>query len=201
MAIEMIIERLRVELKDLNEKILNAKSVTNPNTDVLRNFVINQLYIVPNDLSALSIAMSRARDSLERRFVKYLIDGDYNALESLYRLAEELKIEFSWDRVNPAAVAYTHFLSWLALNGSTGDLAVALIINLPVWGANCLRLAEWAKSAGVKNTQFLELFAGPYEELERLAEEIALRYLDWSRYRFIARAIQYYEYMFWDSIV
>jgi hypothetical protein len=51
-------------------------------------------------------------------------------------LAEELNIEFSWDSLDPSAVAYTHFLSWLALNGTVGDIAVALIINLPVWAVS-----------------------------------------------------------------
>jgi len=50
----------------------------------------------------------------------------------LLKLAEELRVEFRWRDVDSAAVAYTHFLSWLALHGTLGDLAVALVVNLPV---------------------------------------------------------------------
>ena len=71
------------------------------------------------------------------------------------------------------AIAYTHFISWLALNGTPGDLAVAAAVNLPVWGANCSKLAMYAESVGVKSTRFMEMFSGPYDELESLAEDIA----------------------------
>jgi thiaminase len=94
--------------------------------------VANQLYIVPHDLKALSAAMAKAREPDEYKFVKTLIDGDYAALEALRELAEELGVEFRWESVDPAAVAYTHFLSWLAMHGTVGDLAVAMTVNLPV---------------------------------------------------------------------
>jgi hypothetical protein len=81
-----------------------------------------------------------------------------------------------------------------------GDLAVAMTVNLPVWGRNCAALAEWARRNGVKNTKFMDLFAGPYDELEVLAEPISERYLDWGRYRFVARAIQRYELEFWRAV-
>jgi len=81
-----------------------------------------------------------------------------------------------------------------------GDLAIAMTVNLPVWGENCLALARWARQNGVKNLGFLELFAGPYDQFERTAETIAERYLDWDRYRFVARAIQRYELEFWKNI-
>jgi len=67
-------------------------------------------------------------------------------------------------------------------------------------GRNCLRLAAWARENGVRKIRFMELFSGPYEELEKLAEEIAQRYLDWPRYGFIAKTIQRYELDFWRAI-
>ena len=155
---------------------------------------------MPHDLKALSVAMAKAREPDEYRFVKLLVDGDYAALDALWELAGELGVSFNWDAVDPAAVAYTHFLSWLAIHGTAGDLAVALTVNLPVWGRNCVALAEWARRNGVRNTKFMDLFAGPYDELEALAEPIAERYLDWGRYRFVARAIQHYELEFWRAV-
>lgn len=196
-----IIDTLRRELDDLNKRILSSPSVINPNMDVLRRFVLNQLYIVPHDLKALSTFMAKATDDLELRFVKMLVDGDYEAYKALKDLAMELNMTFSYADLSPAAIAYTHFLSWLALNGNLGDLAVAAAVNLPVWDSNCLKLAQWARGVGVRSLRFMEMFAGPYEELERMAEEIASRYLNWDRYRFIARAIQYYELLFWEGIV
>jgi thiaminase len=192
-----VIETLRRELEPLNREIAEA---LRPSREALLSFVANQLYIVPHDLKALSAAMTKAKERDEYRFVKTLIDGDYAALETLRELAEELGVEFRWESVDPAAVAYTHFLSWLAMHGTMGDLAVAMTVNLPVWGRNCAALAEWASRNGVKNTKFMDLFAGPYDELEALAEPIAERYLDWGRYRFVARAIQHYELKFWRAV-
>jgi hypothetical protein len=53
----------------------------------------------------------------------------------------------------------------------------------------------------MKSTTIFELFAGPFDALEERAEKIAERYLDWSRYRFVARAIQRYELDFWDGLI
>ncbi len=192
-----VIETLRAEQEPINAAISTALK---PSRDALVKFVQNQLYIVPHDLKALSAAMAKAKEGDEYKLVKMLIDGDWAALNALYELAEELGVSFTWDSVEPSAVAYTHFLSWLALNGNMGDLAVAMTVNLPVWGRNCVALAEWARRNGVKNTKFMELFAGPYDELEAIAEPIAQRYLDWGRYRFVARAIQRYELDFWRAI-
>jgi hypothetical protein len=72
-----IIRMLRGELEEVNKRILSAPSITNPNLNVLRRFVLNQLYIVPHDLRALSTFMVKARDEVELRFVKMLVDGDY----------------------------------------------------------------------------------------------------------------------------
>ncbi|MEZ0248414.1 MAG: TenA family transcriptional regulator [Thermoproteus sp.] len=193
-----VIESIRKELEPLNEEI--SASVGAPSRKMLVKFVQNQLYIVPHDLKALSASMAKAKADDEYKFIKSLIDGDYSALQALRRLAEELGVELQWGQLDPSAVAYTHFLSWLALNGTMGDLAVAMTVNLPVWGANCLKLARWARSNGVKNVEFLEMFAGPYGELEELAEGIARRYEDLERYRFVARAIQRYELEFWRAV-
>ena len=192
-----VIEAIRRELEPLNAEI---RAALMPSREALVKFVANQLYIVPHDLKALSAAMAKAREPDEYRFVKALVDGDYNALQLLWELAEEVGVSFSWDALDPSAVAYTHFLSWLAVNGTMGDLAVAMTVNLPVWGENCLALARWAKEQGYKRLGFLEMFAGPYDQLEAAAEAIAQRYLDWGRYRFVAKAIQRYELEFWRSV-
>lgn len=192
-----VIETLRRELEPLNREILAAAK---PSREALRRFVANQLYIVPHDLKALSAAMAKAREPDEYRLVKMLIDGDWEALKALWELAAELGAEFTWDLLDPTAVAYTHFLSWLALNGTMGDLAVAAAVNLPVWGQNCAAFAAWARQNGVRNTRFMDLFAGPYTELEELAEGVAQRHLNWPRYRFVAKAIQKYELDFWRAI-
>ncbi|MFB6490614.1 MAG: TenA family transcriptional regulator [Thermoproteus sp. AZ2] len=194
-----VIAEIRQRIAPLNEAVFRAPAVAQPSLDAVKRFVLNQLYIVPSDLKALSASMHKAKSEDEYKFVKILIDGDYAALSALRAMAEELGVAASY-QVDPAAVAYTHFLSWLALNGTMGDLAVAMTVNLPVWGSACAALSKWLKSKGYRRTEFLDAFAGPYNELEALAEPIAERYLDLGRYLHVARAIQTYECLFWYSI-
>ena len=196
-----VIKKLREELRDLNTKILSTPSLERPSTEVLNRFVENQLYIIPHDLKALSHILSRTTQMDEVEFFKSLVDGDYEALKALHQLAEELNTKLDYAKLSVKAVSYTHFLSWLALNGSPGDAAVALVVNLPVWGENVKRLGENAASLNIRSRRLFELFSGPFETLEEKAEKIAERYLDWSRYRFIAKTIQQYELDFWDSLI
>ncbi len=196
-----IIAKLRKEIESLNEKIQAHKAVTSPSREILRRFVLNQLYIVPHDLKALSTLLAGARSDVEINFFKLLVDGDFSAYASLLELSRELNIKLDMAQLSPRAVSYTHFLAWLSLHGTAGDAAVALTVNLPVWGANTQKIGEWAKDQAVKSTHFFELFKGPYHELEEKAETIAERYLDWQRYRFVSMAIQQYELDFWDAIL
>ncbi|MEM1583235.1 MAG: TenA family transcriptional regulator [Nitrososphaerota archaeon] len=196
-----IIGRLREELRDLNQKIINHQSLQKPSRMVLNKFVENQLYIIPHDLKALSYTLSRSILPDEIEFFKMLVDGDYEALKALQNLADELRIRLDYGKLSIKAVSYTHFLSWLGLNGSAGDVAVALTVNLPVWGENVKKLGEHALSLGIKSTKIFTLFSGPFDLLEEKAEKIAERYLDWERYRFISKAIQQYELDFWDSLI
>ncbi|MBP1448458.1 MAG: TenA family transcriptional regulator [Thermoproteus sp.] len=195
-----LIEEIRRRVAPLNAAILEAPAVRRPDERVVRRFVANQLYIVPSDLKALSSALARAHADNEYKFIKRLIDGDYEAFFALRELAEELGVRAALADVDPAAVAYTHFLTWLAAHGTPGDLAVAMTINLPVWGAGCAALSKWLRERGYRKTRFLDAFSGPYDELEAAAEAVALRYLDQERYLYIAKAIQTYECLFWYSI-
>ncbi|MCL7383030.1 MAG: TenA family transcriptional regulator [Thaumarchaeota archaeon] len=196
-----IIKNLRRELEDLNQKILGHPSLQKPSREVLNRFVENQLYIIPHDLKALSHVLSRTITLDEVEFFKMLVDGDYEALKALYDLAHELNIKLHYSRLSLKAVSYAYFLSWLALNGSPGDVAVALTVNLPVWGENVKKLGEHARILNIKSTKIFNLFSGPFDILEEKAEKISERYLDWERYRFIAKTIQQYELDFWDSLI
>jgi thiaminase len=202
-----IISKLRSELEDRNKEILSHPYVEEALRGVLplkkiKSFVVNQLYIVFHDMKSLAHLVSRAQTVDEVEFFSKLYLGDKEAFKALLALAEEVGVHaLSLDDVNPEAVAYTHYLSWLALHASLGEAAVALIINLPVWGSNTKKLSVALREKyGIKRTDFLDMFAGPYDELEKMSYPIIERYLNWERYRTVARFIQYYEKLFWDAI-
>ena len=71
----------------------------------------------------------------------------------------------------PGCQAYTAFVSWLALNGSRAELALAFLANLAAWGENCRRLAETL--AGRCDTSCFEFFAEPAPGFEQQALSVA----------------------------
>ena len=132
--------------------------------------------------------------------------GDKEALRSLKLLASELGLNeeaLRSSKLIPKAVAYTHYLSWLACYANPGEQVAALTVNLPVWGSACSRLGIALKEKyGIKNTGFFELFSGPFNAIEDAAIKIMEKYID--RYKSsmeqCARLIQSYELMFWDGV-
>jgi hypothetical protein len=99
-------------------------------------------------------------------------------------------------------------VSWLALNGSATDAAVAFLANLAAWGANCGRAAAALRSEyGADDTAvaFFEFFATPapgFEERALAVIEAGLRAGDSpARSRTAAMLLQAYELMFWDTMM
>ncbi|MCE4625617.1 MAG: hypothetical protein F7C35_07135 [Desulfurococcales archaeon] len=202
-----VVERLREELRGLNEGVINHPYVREAEAgelpiEKIERFVINQLYIVPHDLRSLSIMLSRSVLQDEIDLFKTAVEGDYTALKELRKLAAELGIgeERLYDII-PDAVAYTHYLAWLALYATPGEAAIALVVNLPVWGNAVSRLGRALKERyGIKEIGFFEAFSGDYSWFEQLAYPVIERYADYRKYRRVARTIQAYEKMFWDAI-
>ena len=103
----------------------------------------------------------------------------------------------------PEAVAYTHYLAALACFALPGEQVMALIVNLPVWGANCGRFSKALKERyGINETGFLDIFASPMEKAEQEALKVMAEYLPARRehLRRAAKLIQAYELMFWNGI-
>jgi len=202
-----ILRSIREELSTLNEEILNHPYIRDAELgrlprDRVALFATNQAYIVHHDLRSLAVMLSRTRERDEESFFKAVMDGDFAALRELDKLCTELGVS-CWDfkGVRPLAVAYTHYLAWLALFASPGEAALALVVNLPVWGSNVGRLLKAFRDRyGIRSLGFLEVFTQDYRPLEELALPIIERYYDEGRYRLVARAIQAYEKAFWDSI-
>ncbi|GBC71069.1 hypothetical protein HRbin02_00847 [Candidatus Calditenuaceae archaeon HR02] len=206
-----LIENLRRELEALNRRIENHPFLTEAERGLLpkeklRLFVENQYYIVYHDLRSLAVMVSRASHPDEADYLSRLKQGDLAAFQTLLKLGEELKApfkEFSELRVLPGAVAYTHYLAWLALYGGICEQVAALVVNLPVWGRACGRLASALReNYGVRSTDFLDAFANPPSWIEEEGGRILERYMPGmeARARLVSRMIQSYELGFWDSL-
>ncbi len=211
MASRELLEDIRRALEPLNEAILNHPMIRDAEEgklpiSTIKAFAMNQWYIVNHDLRSLAIALSRARNIIELEFMKMLLDGDYNALHELMKLMKELGIEARDPltlEVIPEAVQYTHYLAWLANYADTREFALAIIVNMPVWGQNVARLGEALRSRyGIREVGFFEAFRGPFTELENKALEVIEGIGEQSiiRARNMAFIIQNYEKAFWDAI-
>ena len=204
------LEKTRSWLAPLNTKILNHLYVSEAeqgtlSLDKVKAFAANQYYIISRDAKSLALMVSRSTSSEEFKFFNTVFKGDEEALSLLIAMAEAMGL----DAVGleeyapiPEAVVYTHYLTALAHFASPGEQAVALIVNLPVWGSNCKRLSKaFRTSYQIEETAFLDLFAQPTKALEKHALSIIDHYLHQeTQLQRVARLIQAYELMFWNGI-
>jgi hypothetical protein len=102
----------------------------------------------------------------------------------------------------PGCQAYTAFVSWLALNGSRAELALAFLVNIAAWGGNCRRLADLLQ--GRCDPSLFEFFAEPAAGFGEFALAVADQGLTAgdspARARRGARLLQAYELLFWDTL-
>lgn len=203
-------EKIRSRLAPLNLRILNHPYISEAEKGTLplknvKAFVANQYYIVNHDARSLALMVSRSTCWDEFEFFNTVLKGDETALPLLLKMAEALKLTLSDLEENtpiPEAVVYAHYLTTLAHFASPGEQAIALTVNLPVWGSNCKRLSRALKEQyTIAETSFLDLFAQPTGEIEKSALSIIDRYLHKEkRLERVARLIQAYELMFWNGI-
>lgn len=206
-----LLNEVRDWLAPLNEKILGHLYITEAekgtlHLDKVKAFVTNQYYIISQDIKSLALMLSRSMTRRDADFFKNILNGDVEGLRLLAKLAESLG--FSVPKLEnyspiPEAVAYTHYLAALACFASPGEQAMALIVNLPVWGSNCGKLSKALRARyGIDETGFLDIFASPMEEAEKEALQVMEGYLP-ARREHMKRAaslIQAYELMFWNGI-
>ncbi|MCS7146040.1 MAG: TenA family transcriptional regulator [Nitrososphaerota archaeon] len=211
MRARSFVSELRSELKQVNEQIekhpyiKDAESGALP-LERLKLFVENQYYIVHHDMRSLALMAGRASRDDEVNYFSRLGQGDLLAFRELIKLGEELGTplrDFNEMRILPSAVAYTHYLAWLSLYAGTGEQVAAIIINLPVWGRACGRLAAaLERRYNVTSTGFLRGFAEPPGWIEEEGIAILEKYLPDAegRVRLAAKMIQSYELGFWDAL-
>jgi thiaminase len=128
-------------------------------------------------------------------------------------MAEELGISGGRDRIEsyePLAGchAYTNYLTRLAVYGSDAEILAAILVDLPVWGANCSKISSCLKkNYGFTNNScmFLDQFAAslPEEFIEK-SNNLIIRFNNLAQKERViqraARLILDYELLFWDTI-
>jgi pyrroloquinoline quinone (PQQ) biosynthesis protein C len=209
-----LVEKIRSDLTPLAERILghpylHALEQGRVPLDSLKVFAGQQHHIISSDLRSIALILSREGMRPSRRFLMNVLQGEAAALDALHAFAGALGLNISDLEVLeplPAAHAYCTFVAWLALYGSDAELAGALLVNFPAWGANCGRMrAALREKYGLAPSAlaFFDLFADiPSFEQEAVAimQNALDRGLPARLIHRAARMLQGYELMFWDAM-
>src|SRR5258707_6619844 len=174
------VEQMRPDIKLRERRILGhsylkALAEGRLHRDQLKVFALQQQHIISSDLRRIALIVSRQGMLPSRRFLMNVLQGEAVALDALHAFADALGLDASdLELLEPLPAAHTYcaFVASLALYGSDAELAGAVLINFPAWGANCGRMrkalhekydvAPWAPA-------FFDLFANmPSFEQEAL---------------------------------
>ena len=209
------VEGVRRELQPLNEKILNhpylqALQAGRIERERLRIFAGQQSHIIGSDLRSVAQMVARASSERSRGFFLELLDGERAALKALDLFKAAVSPTAGTpisDEPLPGAFAYCAFVAWLSLYASEAEFAGALLINLPVWGANCGRMADALQTEyGLSEAEvaFFTMFAtappGFEERAAAVVSEGLERNVATAMIRRAASLLQGYELLFWDTM-
>jgi len=209
------VEGVRRELQPLNERILNhpyiqALGAGRIERGQLRIFAGQQSHIIGSDLRSVAQMVARASSERSQAFFLELLEGERAALKALdlFRAAVVAAPEPPVsDEPLPGAFAYCAFVAWLSLYASEAEFAGAFLVNLPVWGANCSRMAHALQTKyglSEADVAFFALFAtAPPGFEERAAAVVAEgleRHVSTAMIRRAASLLQGYELLFWDTL-
>jgi thiaminase len=187
---------------------LDSKQITR---ESLKIFVCEQYHIISNDKRNFALMQQRASNanSLSADLFKDCVSFESSSLTNLTLLQNELNLDvIQLKSYNPLSgcQAYTNYLTKLCSYGSEGEVLVALLTDLPVWGKNCKRISSALKNKykfTEDSCRFLDAFASPLpEEFLKLSNEIIeSSLLDYrNEMERAARLILDYELMFWDTM-
>jgi hypothetical protein len=211
-----VITALRREIAPLEARLFSHPYVAaveegRPARADLGLFAGQQARIIRSDLRSVALLVHRYGGTPSGEFFRAALATEAAALEHLARLARALGVEpaegLTAGAALPGALAYTHFVAWLALYGSDAEFAAAFLVNLPAWGRNCGRLARALRARyglAEADVAFFDLFAGEAPGFEDAALAVIQGGLD----RGVAPAaiaeaahlLQSYELMYWDAL-
>lgn len=208
------LEELRGDLQPLRDRILTHPFIDRvekgkaPNFK-LKFFVKQQFHIVSGDFRNIALYIAFSLNQGIRDFFFGLIQGERNALENLFKMAEALGIsvrELEDSEPHAGTLAFTSYFTRLATQGTAGEIASAIVIDFEVWGENCNRLSKGLKKhygLSAQDTKFLDGFypITPqfYDDIISIIGEYAATPGNRKKMRTAARLGLDYELMFWDT--
>jgi len=179
--------------------------------EYLAVFAGQQQRIISGDLRSVALLVHRYGDTPSGPFFTSALATESTALRHLDAFARALGLSptaLTAVEPFPGALAYTHFVAWLALYGSDAEFAAAFLVNLPAWGRNCAALARGLRAHyGMTDTDvaFFDLFAGDAPGFEEAALAVIQAGLDRGVTPTVigeaAQLLQHYELLYWDTLL
>ena len=176
----------------------------------LRMLAGEQHAVISSDRRSFCQLAARFPEPPAGDFFLAMAEGEGEALRRLADLAAALGMrpdDLLGHEPAPGAQAYPAYVCSLALAGSRADVALAFLVNLEAWGANCGRVrdalvARYGLSPGAAG--FFDFFASPppgfAERALAVADAGLLAGESPARARTAARLLASYELMFWDAL-
>jgi thiaminase len=193
----------------LNHAYIAALEKKEISREKLEIFVYEQYHIISNDRRNFALMISKASNNIAIELFVDCLVVEVNALKNLLLMAEELGISRKKiESYEPLAGchAYTNYLTRLAVYGSDAEILTAMLVDLPVWGANCNKISiALKKNYDFKSNSctFFDKFATPLpEEFINKSNGLIISSLPIKEKEVhtAARLILDYELFFWDTI-
>ena len=210
-----LVEAVRQELEPIDARILahpylQALEAGRIGRERLQLFATQQSHIIESDLRSVALMVARASSERSRGFLIELLEGEQAALQALRSFAAAIGVAPSAPRTNeplPGTFAYSAFVAWLSLYASEAEFVGAFLINLPVWGTNCGRMAEALRREyrlAEADVAFFTLFANAPPGFEERAAAVVAEGMNQGvrqdQIRRAAALLQGYELLFWDTM-
>ncbi|MBV9666938.1 MAG: hypothetical protein JO327_02275 [Nitrososphaeraceae archaeon] len=200
----------------LNHQYLSALEKKQISKEKLQILVYEQYHIIKNDRRNFALMISKASDDAATELFTDCLSAEVKALENLAPMAEELGInniisdsDNKIELYEPLAGchAYTNYLTKLAVYGSDAEILAAILVDFPIWGANCSKISSFLKKNygfTERSCIFLDQFAAPLpEKFIGKSNNLITRFNLAQKERVIQRAARLildYELLFWDTI-
>ncbi len=148
-----LVDELEREIQPSVKKVGNgpfARGILNGKFPIegVRFYVEQTYHLVTNDMGNLSIYVSKARNEEEANFFLFMTIAETKMLEAIYVLWDALGLKKGQlERSEPRTetLARTNYFSVLALYATPGEIALAILLNFPLWANGARRLSRGLK--------------------------------------------------------
>ncbi|WP_328603855.1 transcriptional regulator [Amycolatopsis sp. NBC_00345] len=205
-----LLHAIQAELapRDADNRLVPLVATGRAARAVFAAIAAEEKWIVRSDWRSFHELAARADEPRAREFFGGLAPGEQLALGKLDALVAAAGADPGTELPRVGCQAYPAYFAWLALNGESAEVAVAIFANFAAWGRYCGSIA-----AGMREhygfdddaCAFFDFFAADAPGIEDQAlaaiqAGLDAGRLDADRARTYARLFQGYELMFWNTL-